>query len=459
MLGGVGRFVLAAGLFIATTVITAAAETTTQPLSSRATSITAANGYTCAVTGAGAAKCWGRNDLGQLGNGTRRSRSIPAAVHQLARGVVALSAGGHHACALTRAGAVKCWGFNRFGQLGDGTTWDDHRLTPVGVVGLGSGASAIAAGHAHTCALTSAGGVKCWGGNGSGQLGDATQANRRTPVDVWGLASGVAAIAAGFDHTCALTRSGAVKCWGANWSGQLGNGSGYEWQTPVDVLGLTRGVLAIAAGGAHTCALTSGGAVKCWGANWSGQLGDGTTTDRPTPVAVSGLTHGVVAIAAGLSHTCALISTGAVKCWGWNAYGQLGDGTMKQRLTPGPVAELGRGAAALTAGSKHTCALTSTGVVKCWGAGRFGQLGDGAGVRRLTPVAVVGFGGTLKCFVPYVVHLPLARAKASIVDAHCRVGKVTRVASRKPQGTVIREWPRPGEIREKGTRIRLDVAR
>jgi alpha-tubulin suppressor-like RCC1 family protein len=226
MLVDVRHFLLVASLFVIATAIPAAADTTTGH-SSTASSITAGDGYTCAVTSGGAAKCWGRNDLGQLGNGTRRSRSIPAAVHQLAGGVVALSAGDHHACALTRAGAVKCWGFNRFGQLGDGTTWDDDRLAPVGVIGLGSGVSAVAAGHAHTCALTSAGAVKCWGSNRYGQLGDATQADRRTPVDVWGLASGVAAITAGFAHTCALMTSGAVKCWGANWSGQLGNGSGY----------------------------------------------------------------------------------------------------------------------------------------------------------------------------------------------------------------------------------------
>ena len=176
--------------------------------------------------------------------------------------------------------------------------------------------TALAAGGGHTCALTSGGGVKCWGNNWYGQLGDGTNDVSYVPVDVSGLTSGVVALAAGEHHTCALTSEGGIKCWGHNVSGKLGDGTTTERYTPVDVSGLTSGVTAIVAGWNHTCALTSGGRAKCWGDNYYGQLGDGTTRDRHTPVDVSGLTSSVIAIAAGYDHICALTSGGGAKCWG-----------------------------------------------------------------------------------------------------------------------------------------------
>ena len=239
----------------------------------------------------------------------------------------------YHTCALLSTGAVKCWGYNPYGQLGDNS--QTTRLTPVDVSGLSSGVTAISAGYYHTCALLSTGAVKCWGYNQYGQTGDGTTTTpRTTPVDVSGLSSGVTAISAFYYHTCALLSTGAVKCWGYNGYGQLGDNSQTTRLTPVAVSGLSSGVDAISAGIYHTCALLSTGAVKCWGYNGNGQLGDNSQTNRLTPVAVSGLSSGVTAISASYLHSCAFLSTGAVKCWGGNNFGQLGDNSQTTRLTP-----------------------------------------------------------------------------------------------------------------------------
>ncbi|MBS0556173.1 MAG: RCC1 repeat-containing protein [Proteobacteria bacterium] len=352
--------------------------------------IAAGYSHTCTLSAAGAVKCWGNNVYGQLGDGSVTDRVTPVAVSGLSSGVAAIAAGGHHTCVLTTAGAVKCWGGNDFGQLGDGSATD--RTTPVVVSGLGSGVAAITAGSNHTCALTTAGAVKCWGFNLLGEIGDGSTTNRSTPVAVSGLSSGVAAIAAGREHTCALTTAGAVKCWGDNYAFQLGDGSTTNRTTPVAVSGLNSDVAAITAGAGHTCALTTAGALKCWGSNVSGQLGDGSTTSRSTPVAVSGLSSGVAAISAGYSHTCALSAAGALKCWGWNSNGQLGDGSTTNRTTPVAVSGLNSGMSAIAAGSAHNCALTTAGVLTCWGLNSSGQLGDGSTTDRSTPVAVSGLG-------------------------------------------------------------------
>jgi alpha-tubulin suppressor-like RCC1 family protein len=277
----------------------------------------------------------------------------------------------------------------------------------------------------------------------------------------------VVAIAAGDYHTCALTSAGAAKCWGANARGQLGDGTTHGRHAPVAVSGLASGVTAIAADRNHSCALTIAGAVKCWGLNAYGELGDGTTTRRLTPVAVSGLAGSVTAISAGETHSCALTSAGAVECWGGNREGALGDGTRADRHTPVAVSGLGSGVKAITArgsfydGSPrgYSCALTNTGRAKCWGWNLYGQLGDGTTTDRHKPVAVIGFGGAFKCLVPNVLGTPLAKAKTRIVRAHCRVGTVTRVASPKKKDTVVGESPRPGKRLKKGAKVKLKVSR
>ena len=295
-----------------------------------------------------------------------------------------LDGGALHTCTIIDGG-VKCWGLNSNGKLGDNTTID--RFTPVSVSGL-SGVTAIALGNSHSCALTSGGGVMCWGFNSNGQLGDNSTTHRLTPVSVSGL-SGATAIALGESHSCALTSGGGVMCWGKNSQGQLGDNTTIDKLTPVSVSGLS-GVTAIASGSSHSCALTSVGGVTCWGENLYGQLGDSTTTSSSTPVSVSGLS-GVTAIALGNSHSCALSGDG-VRCWGKNDFGQLGDNTTTDRLTPVSVSGLS-GVTTIALGGAHSCALTSGGGVQCWGSNSFGQLGDNTTTDRFTPVSASGLSG------------------------------------------------------------------
>ena len=242
---------------------------------------------------------------------------------------VALSAGAGSTCAINAAGAVKCWGRGREGQLGDGSAADSP--VPVGVVRLSSNAIAVATGGSSTCALTTAGAVKCWGWNHHGELGDDSTAASPVPMEVVGLSACVSAVSTGM-HTCALTAGGAAKCWGLNSNGELGINSYTDSHVPVDVAGLSSGVLGISVGGVHTCAVADFGAVKCWGWRTSGQLGNGYGTETGlVPVDVVGLSSGVIDVSSGYAHTCALTAAGAVRCWGSNRAGALGDGAPTRR--------------------------------------------------------------------------------------------------------------------------------
>ena len=359
-------------------------------------SISVGGAHVCTTTSSGAAKCWGFNGSGQLGDATiPYQRNTPTGVSGLSSGVAVISAGtfgpgeASHTCAVTSAGAAKCWGNNGNGQLGDSTT--TARNTPVDVSSLSSGVKTISVGYAHTCALLKTGAVKCWGLNNYGQLGDNSTTQSLIPVNVSGLSSGVTAISAGQFHNCALLNTGGVKCWGIGFGGRIGDNGGVDRKTPVDVSGLSSGVKAISTTFSHTCALLNTGAVRCWGSNTFGQLGDNSTTQRNTPVDVSGLSSGVTSIGVGTSHTCAVLSTGAAKCWGRNHAGQLGDGSTTQRLTPVDVSSLSSGVNAIGGGDDYTCALLNTGAAKCWGQQWYGQLGNGvsANALRTTPVDVL----------------------------------------------------------------------
>jgi alpha-tubulin suppressor-like RCC1 family protein len=359
----------------------------------------ATNGqHTCALTASGGIECWGRNNSGQLGNGATTNSNRAVVVSGFTSGASTVTTGEDHSCALNNSGVVSCWGGNTYGQLGNGT--NTSRSSPVNV-SLSGTAIAVAATGYTTCALTSTGAVQCWGLNGAGQLGNGTTTNRNTPVFVTGLTSGVVAIAGGGSgYICALTSSGAVKCWGDNTSGSLGNGSTTYAYTPTSVSGLSSGVVAITAGSGHACALTSAGAVRCWGSNSYGQLGILSTNNSLVPVSVSGVSSGISAISAGGFHTCAVTTAGTVKCWGYNADGQLGTGSIPTAspwgiTSPTTVTGLSSTASTISAGFKHTCAVTSQGKVECWGSNQSGQLGNGSTVASSTPVQVLDESGIL----------------------------------------------------------------
>ena len=357
------------------------------------TSLAAGTRHTCGLTSAGAAFCWGINVSGQLGIGTTTQRSTPTAVTMPSGfAFTSLGAGFAHTCGVTSAGATYCWGDNGKGQLGNlsvpamlfsPSPFLAIRSFDLTQLSLGKGA--------HVCGLTSAGLAYCWGYNGNGQLGDGTTIQRAAPTAVM-VPGGItfATVAAGAYHTCGLTPAGSAACWGANLRGQIGDGTTTQPLVPKGVATPTGVTFAsLAAGNEHTCALTSAGMAYCWGANGNSQLGDGTTIQRGTPTAVR-MPDGVVfaSLAAGGSHTCARTSAGAVYCWGANLNGQLGDGTMNQRTTPTAVAmPAGVTFASIAAGNNHNCGLTSAGVAYCWGDNSNG-VGDGAFTPHSTPTAV-----------------------------------------------------------------------
>jgi plastocyanin len=328
---------------------------------------------------------WGENHDGQLGSPASPARGVPAAVAGIT-GATAIAAGAKHSCAIA-GGRVRCWGKNDDGQLGNGTTADSSR--PVAVSGI-AGATAVSAKRNYTCALAS-GNVRCWGKPPR----VVSRTDALTPVTVSGLTNATA-IAVGSGHVCAIVSGGTVRCWGDNSAGELGQGDGAfdNSATPLAVPGVS-GAISIASGDFHTCVIMSGGTVRCWGYNafaelGDGDFGDGQNSDVPMPVV--GLT-GAVAIAAGADHACAVRSGGDVSCWGYNLLDEVGPAGGQVAVRAVPVAGV-TGAVAIAAGGHHSCALVGGGAARCWGLNLGGQLGGGSGETHTpTPVAVSGLAG------------------------------------------------------------------
>jgi alpha-tubulin suppressor-like RCC1 family protein len=358
----------------------------------------------CGLSTDGTAYCWGANAVGQVGDGTTTDRLIATRVATNLK-FAQISGGGSHMCALTSDGVAYCWGFNGDGQLGDGTT--SNRSTPTAIStnlrftsitaagsGVFYGAGGSEAGYlagGHTCGLTSTGAAYCWGYNRWGTSGDGTEVGHLTPT---AAAPGLAftSITTWENHTCGITTTGETKCWGLNVHGQLGNGTtSLNITVPVTVLG---GITftSLSAGWQHTCGITSTGASSCWGLNLYGELGDGTTTDRLTPTPVSSALAWSSISAGGWLQTCGLATTGAAYCWGSNLNGvSLGTGTPSSQLIPAAVGPgLGLQFAAIHTGIRHSCAITTSNRAYCWGDNVFGALGDGTTADRGLPVAVKG---------------------------------------------------------------------
>ncbi len=377
----------------------------------------ATEAHTCAILDTGQVRCWGDGYSGRLGYGNQEdigNDEVPGSVGPVdigtGRTALAVATGETHSCVILDTRDVRCWGAGDYGRLGYGNEvdiGDTESPASAGPVDLGAGAMAINAAVDHTCAILDAGQVRCWGEGDYGRLGyggtedigDTEDPDSVGPVDL-GAGRTAVAISAENDHTCAILDTGQVRCWGYGGDGELGYGNtddiGDEpGETPggfgpVD-LGAGRTAVAIAAGSAHTCAILDTGQVRCWGYGGLGQLGYGNTEnigDGETPGSVGPVDLGAgrtaVAISAGQSHTCAILDTGEVLCWGYGASGRLGYGNTENigdGETPGSVGPVdlgaGRTAVAISAGSSHTCAVLDTGQVRCWGSGLSGRLGYG----------------------------------------------------------------------------------
>lgn len=341
---------------------------------------------------------WGGNNYGQLGDGTQTDRTAPAQVIGLS-GVTSVSAGLYQTIALAADGTVWTWGYNNYGQLGDGTT--TNRSLPVQAIGIAE-ATAIASGRLHTLALKSDGTVWAWGYNNYGTLGDGTTTNRSAPVEVCKTYAGgcteyltdVTAIAAGDMSSIALKSDGTVWSWGYNGSGQLGDGTTTNRTTPVQVAALDS-VSSLFCGQQHCFAMKMNGTVWAWGFNSSGQLGDGTRTNRTTPVQIDGVTD-VVQIMILPSSSLALKDDGTVVGWGFNYAGQLGDGSATlYGYAPHQIGGIGS-VSAIEGGESFKLLLKTDGTVWAVGVNRNGQLGNGTTTNSAVPVQVTGLVNVVK---------------------------------------------------------------
>jgi alpha-tubulin suppressor-like RCC1 family protein len=400
-------------------------DTPVQIMSSGVVYVDGGGWHTCAIKQDKSLWCWGENSHGQLGDGTNVSKNIPVQI--LSSGVVHVSvgadytAGNGHTCAIKEDGSLWCWGSNWAGQLGDGTNIDKNtpvQIMPSGVAyvsagwsytcaiktdgslwcwGAGSsntpvqimssGVVSVSVGAGHVCTIKSDGSLWCWGYNRYGQLGDGTNTDREVPVQI--MSSGVVSVSAGWGHTCAIKQDKSLWCWGNNWHGQIGDGTNISRNIPIQIM--STGVLSVSAGGFHTCAVKTDGSLWCWGTNWAGQLGVGNATyvwRRNMPIQI--MQSEVVSVDTGsMYHTCAVKADGSLWCWGGNLYGEIGDGDAINVVKPSPVQIMPSGVVSVALGGYHTCAIKQDGSLWCWGWNSQGQLGDGTDIDKNTPVQIM----------------------------------------------------------------------
>jgi alpha-tubulin suppressor-like RCC1 family protein len=341
--------------------------------------IAAGSSETCIVHSSGVLKCWGSNTYGSIGDGTKVSSPLPIVIDPGTRYSQVVTGNGPNTCGLMQNGGVKCWGWNLGGQLGDGTF--SQRLSPVSSDG-GTKYLAISAGGPHVCGITGTNSLRCWGYNQSGQLGDGTTTSRASGVTI-DNGTVYQQVSVGGEHTCATSSQGLLKCWGSNSSGQLGDGTLTNRLLPTPIDSGTA-YISVGSGRSHTCGITSSGTLKCWGSNSYGELGDGTLTDHALPTVIDpGVSYALISMSAsGLGRSCGITTGGILKCWG-AAF--IGDGTSSQSLLP-TVVDPGTSYLKISNGFQHACGLTTLGIVKCWGANYDGELGS-APSPQLSPIS------------------------------------------------------------------------
>lgn len=346
--------------------------------------------HTCAVKQSGEIYCIGRNKYGQLGNGSAGGQTSTAVQVQGISSAVQVAAGANHTCAVLQDGTARCWGLNRDGQLGNGSTADDPVTSPVQVQGLSSVTDISAGGN--TCVVLQSGETRCWGQAGLEEQLGPDQDDSATPVDVPTLPK-ASRVSVGQNHACAVLQTGEIHCWGSNEFGQLGSGEERQRGQPSStskVKGISSAV-AVSASKLYTCARVEDGKLRCWGMKgpW---LGDGSSTgetdDFETAVAVTGISSATFIGTGANHHACAALQDGTARCWGGNSSGELGDGSTDLRSEPVQVSNLSS-VQQIDGGISHTCATVQSGPVYCWGSNNFGQLGlDESQTESTTPVEV-----------------------------------------------------------------------
>ena len=337
----------------------------------------------CGLLVDGTLRCRGSNANGQLGDGTQIDQTAGFVTIDSANKYTDVIVGSQHTCGKTISGQINCWGDNYYAELGINV--ESLQNTPTQIDSSVT-YSQVAIGNYHTCGITSDGILKCWGSNVKGQLGDQTVTLKTTPVVIDSMVT-YSSVAAGTNFTCGITTAGALKCWGEGANYQLGTtvSSPYYVSSPV-VVNSGTSYTAVSVGQYHGCGITTGSVLKCWGYNANYQVGDGTTTMRNSPVVIdSGTSYSK--ISNGRQHTCGITTAGVLKCWGTNSNGQIGNSTTTTVTSP-TIIDSGITYASVSAGSGHTCGITTAGVLKCWGYNAYGQVGNNSTTMVTAPTVV-----------------------------------------------------------------------
>jgi alpha-tubulin suppressor-like RCC1 family protein len=333
---------------------------------------------------------WGGNDSGKLGDGTTTNKSSPVITAGGGTNWKQVASGGLHTTAIKTDGTLWTWGNNSSGRLGDGTT--TTRSSPVTTAGGGTNWKQVASGGLHTTAIKTDGTLWTWGYNLNGELGAGTTTSRSSPGTTAGGGTNWKQVASGYSHTAAMKTDGTLWTWGYNLNGELGDGTATNKSSPVITAGGGTNWKQVACGNLHTAAVKTDGTLWTWGRNSTGQIGDGTVTTRSSPVTTTGGGTNWKQVASGSTHSAAVKTDGTLWTWGYNGNGQLGTGVTTNRSSPGTTTGGGTNWRQVACGYS-TAAVKTDGTLWTWGYNNYGQLGDGTTTDRSSPVTTAG-GGT-----------------------------------------------------------------